>query len=306
MPTEIFYDPIFLKHETGRHPECKDRLVGIAGLLDKNSKYKFLKPREATQQDLELNHSPEYIAYIKSVCDEGGGMLDADTVVSSLSFRAACFAAGAMLEAIDRSIKKQRYNAFCCVRPPGHHAEHKHAMGFCLFNNVAIGAKYAHNKYNINRILIIDFDLHHGNGTQDSFYNDNKVLYFSVHQYPYYPGTGSFSETGEGKGRGLTINAPLPAGSTDKEYVSALKEILTPKALIFKPELILISAGFDAYIKDPLGGMKITIEGFKEIGKAIKSISEKTCNKTISVLEGGYNINDLPLCVEAYLEGIDD
>ncbi|HEX29514.1 TPA: histone deacetylase, partial [Candidatus Poribacteria bacterium] len=193
-------------------------------------------------------------------------------------------------------------NVFCAIRPPGHHALKSRAMGFCLFNNVAIGARYIQRKYGLSKVLIVDWDVHHGNGTQAIFYDDPTALYFSTHQYPFYPGTGSREERGIGKGEGYTVNVPLPAGSGDEEYVRIFEEILRPKAIQFDPDFILISAGFDPYEDDPIGGMRVTPEGFAELTKIVKEIAEECCEgRLVSVLEGGYNLEGLAESVEAHI-----
>jgi acetoin utilization deacetylase AcuC-like enzyme len=212
-------------------------------------------------------------------------------------------AAGGVISAIDAVMKGEKVKrAFALIRPPGHHAEPDRGMGFCIFNNVAIGAKYAQNKYEIKKILIIDFDVHHGNGTQLVFYDDPTVLYCSIHQYPFYPGTGTQLEKGEGKGEGFTINIPLPAKSGDSEYIQAFKSYIYPQAVEFNPQLVLVSAGFDGYKDDPVGGMNLTNEGYKHLSKMICDIANQTCDgKIVSCLEGGYNVDALPILVEEYL-----
>ena len=211
-------------------------------------------------------------------------------------------AAGGVLAAVDAVMNKQVTNAFCAVRPPGHHAMENRAMGFCIFNNVAIGTKYVQKKYGLSNVLIVDWDVHHGNGTQAAFYDDPTVLYFSVHQYPFYPGSGSEAEKGEGKGLNYTINVPLPAGSGDDVYVKAFEEKLRPAALAFGPDFVFISAGFDAHENDLLGGMKVTADGFAELTRIVKAIAQRCCNgRIVSVLEGGYHLGGLAASVEAHI-----
>jgi len=211
-------------------------------------------------------------------------------------------AAGGVLTAIDAVIEQKVTNAFCAVRPPGHHALENRAMGFCIFNNVAIGTRYIQEKHNLPKILIVDWDVHHGNGTQAAFYDDPNVLYFSVHQYPFYPGSGSQAEQGSGKGLQTNINVPLPPGSGDESYVKAFEEKLTPAASSFVPDFVLVSAGFDAHKGDLLGGMRVTEQGFAKLTQIVKSIAEKCCaGRLVSVLEGGYGMEGLAASVEAHI-----
>ncbi|HSR10421.1 MAG TPA: histone deacetylase, partial [Thermodesulfobacteriota bacterium] len=221
-------------------------------------------------------------------------MLDPDTYACSRSYDAARLAAGGTLAAVDKVVAGEAPNAFAMIRPPGHHAESNRAMGFCLFNNVAVAACYALEKHGLKKALIIDWDLHHGNGTQHSFYERADVLYFSTHQYPYYPGTGFYSETGGGAGKGFTVNVPLPAGPGDGEYVRVFEEILEPIALEYRPDIVFVSAGFDIYHQDPLGGMQVTPRGFADLARIVLEFAQKTCGgKVIFVLEGGYHLEGL-------------
>ncbi len=236
-------------------------------------------------------HASEYISYVKSKAEKGGGWLDPDTVMSPKSYEAALYAAGGVLVAVEAVMKEEVDNAFALVRPPGHHAIQDRAMGFCIFNNVAIAAKFALSKFNLNRVLIADFDVHHGNGTQDAFYSDPKVLYFSTHQYPFYPGTGWMDETGTGAGEGTTVNFPMAAGWGDEEYLRAFNEVLIPVARRFQPQLILVSAGFDAHWADHLAMMKVTITGFAQMAMILKELAAELCQgRLVFTLEGGYNL----------------
>ncbi len=248
-------------------------------------------------------HSPEYAKRVRDSCREGVKYMDSvDTPISPESYDVALAAVGGVLSAIDEVMAGNVSNAFCAVRPPGHHALRDRAMGFCLFNNVAISARYVQRKYGLSKVLIVDWDVHHGNGTQAAFYDDPTVLYFSTHQYPFYPGTGSEEEKGTGEGLGYNVNVPMPAGSGDEEYIKAFKEILKPKALEFKPDFVLISAGFDAHKDDLLGGMNVTVKGFEEMTAIVKDIAETCCNgRIVSVLEGGYNLSGLAESVEAHI-----
>ncbi|MGB5156906.1 histone deacetylase family protein [Desulfobacterium sp. N47] len=306
LKTGIIKDPLYLEHTADDyHPESPHRLETIYSMLEEKDmagKFVAIKPREATREELGYIHTAEYISRVASTKTRSKVMLDPDTYTSPGSWEAAILAAGGVLELIDNLMEKKIDNGFAFLRPPGHHAEADRAMGFCLFNNIAIGAKYAIEKYNLDRILIIDWDIHHGNGTQRSFYNDPQVLYFSTHQYPYYPGTGGVNELGEGKGKGFTINIPLSSGVGDDEYAGIFMEILKPVAFEFKPQLILVSAGFDIYIDDPLGGMEITPEGFARLAKIILELADTICEgKVLFILEGGYSLKGLHDSVKAVL-----
>ena len=225
-----------------------------------------------------------------------------DTPISEDSYDAALAAAGGVLAAVDAVMEGRIRNAFCAVRPPGHHSLPNQAMGFCLFNNVAIAARYLQKKHGVAKVLIVDWDVHHGNGTQEVFYDDPTVLYFSVHRYPFYPMTGSKAERGAGDGLGFIINVPLPAGTGDAEYRKAFREILMPKAMDFDPDFVLVSAGFDAHEDDPLGGMEVSSEGFAEMSRLVKQIADRCCEgRLVSVLEGGYDLEGLADSVEAHL-----
>jgi len=243
------------------------------------------------------------VDHVRAACRDGVATVDSrDTPVSRESYEAAVAAVGGVIAAVDGVMEGKVRNAFCAVRPPGHHAMKDRAMGFCLFNNVAVAARYAMKKHNLKKVLIVDWDVHHGNGTQAAFYDDPSVLYFSVHQHPFYPGTGTADEKGEGKAIGTKINVPLPAGSGDAEYRDALEKTLRPAAVAFRPELVLISAGFDAYEHDLLGRMKVTPQGFTELSRIVKAIAEGCCRgRIVSVLEGGYELDGLAACVEAHV-----
>ena len=305
--TGFVYDEIYLRHRTGEgHPERPERVSAIVrrlektGLLDRTVR---LTPVPAAEEWLTKIHSPEYVRRARRSCREGLAFLDSvDTPVSKESFEAAEAAAGGVLVAVDAVVEGKVQNAFCAVRPPGHHATKNRAMGFCLLNNVAIAARYAQGKRKLAKVLIVDWDVHHGNGTQAAFDDDPTVFYFSVHQHPFYPGTGTADEKGRGKALGTKLNVPLPAGSGDRDYQRAFEEKLRPAALAFKPDLILISAGFDAYEHDLLGGMKVSAEEFARLTRIVKQIAEETCRgRLVAVLEGGYNLDGLADCVEAHL-----
>jgi acetoin utilization deacetylase AcuC-like enzyme len=262
-----------------------------------------LPARPATQEELEMIHSPEYISHVKSKAEYGGGWLDPDTVMSAKSYEAAVYAAGGLIAAAEAVIKKEVDSAFALVRPPGHHAIRDRAMGFCIFNNVAIAAGFALSKLNLNRVLIADFDVHHGNGTQDAFYADPAVLYFSTHEYPYYPGTGAVEETGTGKGEGTTVNFPMAAGWGDEEYLRAFNEVLVPVARRFRPELILVSAGFDPHWADQLAMMRVTVKCFVQMAMVLKELAAELCQgRLLFTLEGGYNLRVIASSVKAIFD----
>jgi acetoin utilization deacetylase AcuC-like enzyme/formylglycine-generating enzyme required for sulfatase activity len=305
--TGFLYDDIYLEHKTTQgHLEKPERLVAIVERLKATGLYSELlrlSARPAALEWIMAVHSPDYIERVKRVCHDGVRYLDSmDTPVSPKSYEAALAAAGGVLGAVDAVMDKKIRNAFCAVRPPGHHALNDAAMGFCIFNNVAIAARYVQSKHNLSKVLIVDWDVHHGNGTQAAFYDDPTVLYFSVHQYPFYPGTGSEAEKGSGKGLNYTINVPLPAGSGDSDYLRVFEERLKPAALTFSPDFVLISAGFDAHEDDLLGGMKVTTQGFAELTKVVTEIAQKCCDgRLVSVLEGGYHLEGLAASVEAHI-----
>ncbi|HSQ77601.1 MAG TPA: histone deacetylase [Nitrospirota bacterium] len=293
----IIKDDRYLEHNPGLgHPESPDRLKVIHALLDTEfSALPVITPRLATESELALIHDPFYIQTVAKTEGRVHSQLDPDTGLSARSYEIARLAAGGLLQAVDslltpNSALSTPNSIFAFVRPPGHHAEPGRAMGFCLFNNIAIAAEYARQKFGLQRILIADWDLHHGNGTQHAFYEDPGVLYFSSHQFPYYPGSGSFSETGSGPGEGFTVNAPFPPGFGDAEYRHVYDAVLKPIALEYRPELVLASAGFDPYRDDPLGSMKVSAEGFGALAAIIQNIGDKTCGgKVLLALEGGYN-----------------
>jgi acetoin utilization deacetylase AcuC-like enzyme len=262
-----------------------------------------LPPRPALLEELEMVHAPEYISYVKSKAENGGGWLDPDTVISPKSYEAALYAAGGVMAAVEAVMKREVDNAFALIRPPGHHAIRDGAMGFCIFNNVAIAARFALSKFKLNRVLIADFDVHHGNGTQDAFYADPKVLYFSTHQYPFYPGTGWMDETGAGEGEGTTVNFPLAAGWGDEECLRAFNEVLVPVARRFQPQLILVSAGFDAHWADQLAMMRVSVTGFAQMAMMLKELAAELCQgRLVFTLEGGYNLRVVACSIKAVFD----
>jgi len=303
MTVGYVYDPVYLKHDTGQHVENARRLEAIISYLEQTGLKQQLspiEPRVATTEEISLVHRKQHIEHIGEVAQRGGGWLDADTVMSTDSYDAALYAAGGLIKATEAVMDGEVGSAFALVRPPGHHATVTHAMGFCLFNNVAIAAKYALNKYGLQRIAIIDFDVHHGNGTQGAFYDDPRVLYISTHQSPFYPGTGSVREIGSGDAKGTTVNIPLPAGCGDGEYSEVFEQIIAPIVERFGPQLILVSAGYDSHWADQLALMQVSVAGFAGMVKIIKDLADKLCGgRLVFTLEGGYHLRALSFSVKA-------
>ncbi len=293
------------RHDTGNHPECSDRLRAIEEVCaqeDLQAGTERLQPRAATVDELCTVHDRDYVHRVEEACRGGIRALDPDTIISSASYEEARLAAGAVLTAIDHVIAGAMRNAFCAVRPPGHHAERDRAMGFCLFNNVAVAARYAQSRHGLRNILIVDWDVHHGNGTQNTFYADPTVFYFSLHQENHYPGTGHREQEGKDAGIGFTRNLPMAAGSGDGEYQEAFEQLLVPAMVAFKPELILISAGFDAHAEDPLAGIYLTEAGITDMTDILVRLAKAHCRgRLVSVLEGGYNLTALKQSVRAHL-----
>ena len=307
--TSLIYDDIYLKHDTGaNHPENAMRIKNTIEHLRSTSIWQKLypkKPRAATKEEISTVHTISQIEEVAEIAETGGGYLDPDTHVSPDSYNAALYASGALLTAIDLVMDKKADNAFCLVRPPGHHSTPTKAMGFCLFNNIAIAAKYIQSKYNLDRIAIIDWDVHHGNGTQDAFYDDPSVLFFSMHKYPFYPGTGAKEETGEGSGSGFTINVPLSYNTEPREYLKIFDDILKKRIKSFNPQFVLISSGFDAYRLDPISGLSLEASDFNALTKLTRNIANDCCEgRIVSCLEGGYHLLDLPKCIEEHLNGL--
>ncbi len=289
----IVYDSAYLSHDTGAHIESKERLETIINGIKLNedaNKIPLLKPFKATYSQLLFNHDPLYIKNVKEIAEAGGGWLDLDTYCSPKSYDVAALAVGGVICAVD-AVLGDVANVFALVRPPGHHATYDKSRGFCIFNNVACAAKYALKVRGVQNILIVDWDVHHGNGTQDSFYDDPRVLYFSTHQRPLFPGTGDLEEVGRGNGKGFNVNVPLPPGVNDDGYFYIFDELLIPIAEQFKPELVFISAGQDIHFADPIGGMSVTSRGFNSLTERVKSVSSD--GQLIAVLEGGYDLTAL-------------
>lgn len=294
----VVRDERYLDHIPGLgHIESPERLGAIYERLDKDDAkdlYKIIYPRLATRDELLWNHSSAYIERIARTAGRAPRQLDPDTITSAGSWQAACLAVGGVFSALDTVSDSVVPNAFVLVRPPGHHAEKGEAKGFCIFNNVALGAFYVKKVLGFSRVLIVDWDLHHGNGTQNSFYEDPGVLYFSTHQYPYYPGSGSIKQIGEGGGKGFTVNVPLAPGAGDKDYAAIFRRVLSPVAGSFLPDVILVSAGFDIYEGDPLGGMRVSIQGFAYLARILLELASKVSHgRILFCLEGGYNLRGL-------------
>jgi len=297
MDTAYVYDPIYLQHNLPSHPENARRLKHILSTLETegvSARLGLLEPRPATLEELQQVHTPAHIERVQHVAEGGGGHLDPDTYVSPHSFEAAVMAAGGLVRLVEAVIAGQAANGFALVRPPGHHATATRAMGFCLFNNVAVATRAALAEERVKRILIADFDVHHGNGTQDAFADDPSVFYFSTHQYPYYPGTGHWSETGTGAGAGTVLNVPLPAGVGDSGYAQIFNELAWPLAGRFRPDIILVSAGYDAHWSDPLAQMNLSLSGYAWLQQELVRMAEQLCNgRIVFTLEGGYQLDVL-------------
>jgi len=298
---------IFLKHDPGwGHPECPERLVSIYGMLDQSGLSQNLAPvelRKAEKSEILLIHSERHYQDIASTRGKSSSYLDPDTSTSPDSFDAALYAVGGLLNLVEKVLEGELSSGFALIRPPGHHAERERAMGFCLFNNIAIASAWAVKEKGLKRVLVADFDVHHGNGTQHSFYDTDQVLYFSSHRYPFYPGTGYFNEVGEGKGEGFTVNVPLPAGMGDEDYDAIYRELLLPIALEYQPELVLVSAGFDPYYQDPLGGMEVTENGFARLASILMEIAQKSCEgKLVFALEGGYSVEGIARSIQKIMQ----
>ena len=304
--TGIVLDRRYADHCTAPgHPECPERLdvlQKMAQAPDMRAHFRFIEPLRAEKEALLSVHSPNYIQCLEDTEGKACTYLDADTQTSPFSHETAQLAAGGLCRAIHLVQEGALDNAFALVRPPGHHAERSKAMGFCLYNNVAVGVRYAQNHLGLKRIMVVDWDLHHGNGTQHCFEDDPSVLFFSIHQVSSFPGSGKLSEVGEGNGRGRTINLPLLAGSGDGEYTLLMEKIIRPIALEFKPELILVSAGFDIHADDPLGGMRVTPQGFAAMARSVLNTADACCRgNVVLTLEGGYDLKGLEESVRSVL-----
>jgi acetoin utilization deacetylase AcuC-like enzyme len=296
--------PSSLEHDTGPHPEQPARITAIENELDRRGwlGYERISSPEVSRQDLAAVHPESYIATIERISERGGAQLDPDTVVGSGSFEAALHAAGGAVALVDLLIDGDAPSGFSAHRPPGHHAEPAIAMGFCLFNNMAIAARHALSQRGLERVLILDWDVHHGNGTNDIFHADPGVLFVSIHQWPLYPGTGRASDIGEGEGTGYTVNLPVPGGSGDAVYRSLVDRLVVPLARAYKPQLVLVSAGYDAHVDDPLAGCQVTDEGFGAMAASVRRVCAELEVPFGAVLEGGYALGALARPVGATME----
>lgn len=297
--TGIVRDEFYKKHDMGAyHPESPARLETVYSMIDDeglNTLLTTIEPREATKEEITAVHTADYFDQVAHTATRGRMIaLDPDTTACPETFQAAKLAAGGLLLLVDAVHEGSLDNGFALVRPPGHHAESDRAMGFCIFNNVSVAAQHLIDHYGLERILIVDWDLHHGNATQHQFYNSSQVLYFSTHQYPYYPGTGAFEDTGVRSGEGYTVNVPLSPGAGDFEYFKIFRDVLQPLAREFKPQFILVSAGFDTYFQDPLGSMQVTPEGYGRLTRQLLDTADEVCGGRLAItLEGGYALDGM-------------
>jgi acetoin utilization deacetylase AcuC-like enzyme len=308
MPTAIVHHPVFEKHDTGaHHPERPERyrvvMDALRGDAELWAKVVEIEAAEAKRSEVQACHSPQHFKHVEQVIREGSGYLDADTTVSVHSLEAALRAAGAACQAIDAVVQHRATNAFAPVRPPGHHATADRAMGFCVFNNAAVAARYAQSRHReIDRVAIIDWDVHHGNGTQGIFYDDPSVFYFSMHQYPWYPGTGSRGENGHSRGLGFTLNIPVRALTPPTEQRRMFESAVGDIAAKFQPDLIIVSAGFDAHAGDPLGQLQLEDRDFVQMTSVVKQWAAEACDgRVVSCLEGGYNLETLGGTITAHV-----
>jgi acetoin utilization deacetylase AcuC-like enzyme len=304
----LYTDPVFEEHETGAHPECPARLASIRRRLAETGLIERCTPgsiRSATREELQRMHPGSYIDRVRRFAESGGGRLDPDTVVCPASYDVACLAAGTVCAAVDSVLNGESRAGLCLVRPPGHHALPERAMGFCLFNNMALAAAHARAAHGLERVLIVDWDVHHGNGTQDMFYEDGHVYFLSAHRYPFYPGTGAADETGSGPGLGATRNLPMQFGVSRQEYKDRFQRELEDFAALCGPQLVLISAGFDAHVRDPIGSLGLESEDFDDLTKLVLQIAAEYCDgRVVSMLEGGYHLEALAESVEVHLRSL--
>lgn len=302
----LYTDRLFLEHETGHHPECPERLSRILAMIDESGlDQRFERPafEEASGDQIARIHNSNYLQLLSKFAEKGGGRIEADTVVSPRSYEVARLAAGTGVAAVDTILGGDETRAACLVRPPGHHALRHQAMGFCLLNNVAVAAAHAVEQHELSRVLIVDWDVHHGNGTQASFYRSEQVYFLSIHRFPFYPGTGAADETGEGKGLGTTMNLPIEFGTSRDDYFSKFQIMLADFAAKCRPELVLLSAGFDAHRLDPVGSLGLETHDFIMLTQLVADVAQQYAGgQLISFLEGGYNLEILPDCVRVHLE----
>jgi len=305
--TGVVWDPAYLDHVTDDgHPEHPRRLIPLYRRLEKTAAenpFATIVPSQAAEEEILLVHSPAYLEQVKASADQAASALSADTLTCDRSYRTARLAIGGTIGAVRKVIDGKLANALVLARPPGHHAERTRAMGYCIFNNVAVGAMAARRSMGVDRVMVVDWDLHHGNGTQHIFERDPAVFFFSSHQFPHYPGTGHLTETGLGPGEGTTMNVPLSKGCGDGEFTAIYRRLLAPVARAFRPQLILVSAGFDIHTDDPLGGMRVTPAGFAGLTRVLLEIARKACDgRVVFCLEGGYNADALADSVLAMID----
>jgi len=306
--TLLYSDPRFLDHDTGRHPERAERLRSIIARLAESKlaeQCTAAKWEPASIERLRRAHDADYIDSVASFAARGGGRIEADTIVSPATDLAARLAAGAACDAVDRVLKGEDKSALCLVRPPGHHALNDEAMGFCLFNNVAVAARTALVEHKLDKVLIVDWDVHHGNGTQDACWTDGQLAFFSSHRWPFYPGTGRADDTGSGRGQGMVRNLPVEFGTARDVFRDRFRKALEELASSVRPQLVIISAGFDAHKDDPIGSLGLEVEDFEILTNMVLGVADEFCNgKVVSVLEGGYDPPMLASSVEAHLRAI--
>ena len=300
------YDRVFLEHDTGSHPENASRMTSTIALLEECgllAKLTRIPARAATADELALVHDPRYVAGVRRAAEQGGGWVDPDTLITPRSYDVAAQVVGGTLNALDTVMQGDVGSAYCLVRPPGHHATPAQAMGFCLFNHVAVAAAYALERYGLERVAIVDYDVHHGNGTQDTFYRDARVLYVSTHEYPFYPGTGAAEEIGDGEGRGMNVNIPMPHGSGDREHRVAFEEVVVPALRRFRPELIFVSAGYDGHFADEIAMQQLSVDGYGALVSMVLTAADELCGgRAVFAQEGGYHAVALPWCVRRTIE----
>jgi acetoin utilization deacetylase AcuC-like enzyme len=300
------YDPLFLEHETGAHPENSNRMRATMALLEECgllAKLIRIPARDASPDEVALVHDPAYVAAVRRAAEGGGGWVDPDTLIMARSYDVAMRVVGGTLAAVDAVMAGDVTSAFCLVRPPGHHAAPDQAMGFCLLNHVAVAAAYARKTCGLERVAIVDYDVHHGNGTQGAFYSDPGVLYVSTHEYPFYPGMGAAREAGAGAGRGFNINIPMPHGCGDEPYRRAFEDVALPALRRYRPQLILVSAGYDAHFADEIAGERLSVGGYGALVSMLKEVAGELCGgRLVFALEGGYHLVALPWSIRRTIE----
>lgn len=306
----LYTDPVFLQHETGRHPESPERLQSVTAHLNAvklPTRFETGKIVPATIEQLSRVHSVGNIERVREFAEQGGGRIETDTVVSRKSFDVALRASGTACDAVDRVLQEEHTRACCLTRPPGHHALADDPMGFCLFNNAAVAARQAIAEHKLSRVLVVDWDVHHGNGTQDIFYDDAEIYFLSTHRFPFYPGSGTREETGTGQGLGTVFNLPVEYGTARRQYLTEFEQLLADCAKRCRPELVIISAGFDAHRLDPIGSLDLETEDFAALTRLVLDVADEYCDgRCVSLLEGGYNVQALAASVEQHLTVIAD